>query len=230
MQSTQFRRSAALRSKSRRCVGGALMMACVCLLVLPPCFLPIKMGPTEAQTRRSLVAGGMLSTLAAFPGVSHAQFPSPQAGQLLPFVGKVLGPFEIDPKQAVILGDANSKEVVEARAVVKRRLEEAEKLREDLKKDDQTDVMWWTSPLAIAELRKVGNAINDIMDERTAPAVQRFERLMIQARYRFEDDAPFPETKKGEKRGRGPQRLKRMLLNLDEYIGYSQGLLELLPA
>ncbi|CAE8680686.1 unnamed protein product [Polarella glacialis] len=150
---------------------------------------------------------------------------SSQAAEML-FLGKPRGPFELNPKDAVIVGDAKSADAQAARKVVAEMQTEAEEALAALKKDPQADVFLNVKPLAIARLRDATNKINNLMDEKSAAATQRWQRLMIQAKYQFEDDAPMPETKKGDVRPRGDKRLARIKEALENYLKGSREILK----
>ncbi|CAE8582651.1 unnamed protein product [Polarella glacialis] len=138
------------------------------------------------------------------------------------FLGKPRGPFELNPK----VGDAKSADAQAARKVVAEMQTEAEEALAALKKDPQADVFLNVKPLAIARLRDATNKINNLMDEKSAAATQRWQRLMIQAKYQFEDDAPMPETKKGDVRPRGDKRLARIKEALENYLKGSREILK----
>ncbi|CAE7436261.1 unnamed protein product [Symbiodinium natans] len=64
------------------------------------------------------------------------------------------------------------------------------------------------------------------MDDKTAAATQRWQRLMIQAKYQWEDDIPFPVTKRGVQKPRGDKRNERIMVSLKNYISGSKELLQ----
>ncbi|CAJ1353936.1 unnamed protein product [Effrenium voratum] len=172
----------------------------------------------EPVQRRAVLSAGLLGTLgAAAPGAQAADFFG------LP---SVPGPFEMDPKDSVVIGDANDPAVKEARGKVEYLLKQAEDALDKLEKDPQVDLQYMCQDFGIGELRLATNTINDIMDDKTAAATQRWQRLMIQAKYQWEDDMPFPTTKRGEQRPRGDKRNDRIKASLKNYIKASKELLQ----
>eukprot|EP00933_Yihiella_yeosuensis_P032684 TRINITY_DN2630_c0_g1_i1.p1 TRINITY_DN2630_c0_g1~~TRINITY_DN2630_c0_g1_i1.p1 ORF type:complete len:230 (+),score=50.05 TRINITY_DN2630_c0_g1_i1:80-769(+) len=219
----QFASTTATFTKGRRSRNtlGAMIILAGGALVLSPTFVPSPT-PTEIQSRRSLLSGAMFGTLAAAPAANAAPF--------LFGLMDVPGPFELDPKKGVIVGDPKSEKILKAQKLVQGLIAEAKGMKESLANDDQYDVMPKIQALGIAEFRLATNDINNIMDEKTAPAIQRWQRLLIQAKYNFEDEAPFPKTRDGKVKPRGPERLKRMNKLLDQIIFDGEEMLKFLPA
>merc|ERR1711972_241237 len=91
--------------------------------------------------------------------------------------------------------------------------------------DPQFDLTPAVKPFTIAEIRDATNTINNLMDDTTAAGVQRLQRLMIFNMYTFEDDAPFPVSRKGVVQKRGEKRLQRVKQALKDYITNSKELL-----
>merc|ERR1712039_888557 len=136
------------------------------------------------------------------------------------------GPFEMDPKEAVVVGDANSEASVAAKKTVQTLLVEAEGALAALEKDPQADLVPMIKPLGISDLRRATNTINNLMDDSSAAGTQRLQRLMIQAKFQFEDDIPMPISKKGVVQPRGEKRLGRLRDALEAYIKDSKQLLQ----
>lgn len=127
---------------------------------------------------------------------------------------------------AVVIGDAKDPKILEARKKVEALQAQAEEALAKLEKDPQADLAYMIQDFGIGELRLATNAINDIMDDKTAAATQRWQRLMIQAKYQWEIDVPFPTTKKGEERPRGEKRNDRIKESLKKYLTASKELLK----
>ncbi|CAK0824396.1 unnamed protein product, partial [Prorocentrum cordatum] len=120
------------------------------------------------------------------------------------------GPFEVDPKEAIIVGDADAPQAKKAKDTVVKSLKEAEEVLAKLQEDPQADVSYAVQEFGIADLRVATNTINNLMDEATAAGTQRLQRLMIHNKYLYEDELPFPVSKKGVVQKRGPARLARI--------------------
>ncbi|CAK9113345.1 Hypothetical protein SCF082_LOCUS52534 [Durusdinium trenchii] len=132
----------------------------------------------------------------------------------------------MNPNDAVVIGDAKDPKILEARKKVEALQAQAEEALAKLEKDPQADLAYMIQDFGIGELRLATNAINDIMDDKTAAATQRWQRLMIQAKYQWEIDVPFPTTKKGEERPRGEKRNDRIKESLKKYLTASKELLK----
>merc|ERR1719277_2304805 len=145
-----------------------------------------------------------------------------------PGLGKLRGPFEIDPNEAIIVGDAAAPASQKAKAVVIELQQQAEAALVLLQKDPQADLTYMIKPFGIAELRDATNTINNLMDDYSAAGIQRLQRLMIQSKYRFEEDAPFPISKKGVVQPRGEKRLERIQSCLKDYVVNSKEMLKFL--
>ncbi|CAK9112750.1 Hypothetical protein (Fragment) [Durusdinium trenchii] len=128
----------------------------------------------------------------------------------------------MNPNDAVVIGDAKDPKILEARKKVEALQAQAEEALAKLEKDPQADLAYMIQDFGIGELRLATNAINDIMDDKTAAATQRWQRLMIQAKYQWEIDVPFPTTKKGEERPRGEKRNDRIKESLKKYLTASK--------
>lgn len=173
----------------------------------------------DAAGRRQFLANS-----AAVAGLTLAADPSVAAE--LPFLGRQRGPFEMDPKEAVLIADSQSEKMQKARQKVQALQDEAVDALAKLSKDDQTDLGYMFNQFGIADLREATNLINNIMDSQSAAGTQRLQRLMIQDKYRFEDDLPFPTDKFGKQLPRGPKRAERMRNALTDYIDNSKELLK----
>eukprot|EP00930_Biecheleria_cincta_P033314 TRINITY_DN2307_c0_g1_i2.p1 TRINITY_DN2307_c0_g1~~TRINITY_DN2307_c0_g1_i2.p1 ORF type:complete len:230 (-),score=46.53 TRINITY_DN2307_c0_g1_i2:219-872(-) len=199
----------------RRLRALPLLLAAValCLGLAPRLFVT----PEGAPNRRAIVSAGLLGVALA-PSDAQASYGS--------IGGEITGPFERNPKEAVIVGDLTAPETAKAIAEVKKFQKQAEDALAALEKDPQADVMSIVTPTDLGEIRLATNVINNLMDDRTAAGTQRLQRLMNEARFLFEDDAPMPVNRAGEVKPRGPQRLNRIQINLGDYVKYSKQLLE----
>merc|ERR1719379_188938 len=101
---------------------------------------------------------------------------------------QIPGPFEGDPKDAIIVGDAEAPEAKKAKLQVKKLMEEAEVALSKISADTQADLSYIVSDYGIADLREATNTIKYLMD----------------------DEIPFPVSKKGVVQKRGPARAKRV--------------------
>eukprot|EP00415_Alexandrium_ostenfeldii_P000730 UN0730 len=143
-----------------------------------------------------------------------------------PGLGKPAGPFERDPNDAVIVGNKDSDDAKAAKAKIIQLQQEAEDALAKLEKNPQEDLSGMIQKFGIADLREATNTVNNMMDETTAAGTQRLQRLMIQAKYKFEDDIPFPVSQKGAVQQRGELRVQRIKGALEEYIKESKELLK----
>ncbi|CAE7306599.1 unnamed protein product, partial [Symbiodinium pilosum] len=132
------------------------------------------------------------------------------------------GPFEMDPKEAVVIGDASDPQVKQAKEKVLSLQNKAEDALQAIQKDPQATIGIWNLVLGVSKGFRATNIINDIMDDKTAAATQRWQRLMIQAKYQWEDDVPFPVTKRGVQKPRGDKRNERIITSLKNYISGSK--------
>ncbi|CAE7306621.1 unnamed protein product, partial [Symbiodinium pilosum] len=193
-----------------------LLAACACIW-----WQAAFMAPAEppATGRRALLAAGSMGLLSAM---------GTQPASAADFFGlpHMPGPFEMDPKEAVVIGDAGEASVKEARAKVVELQNKAESALEKITNDPQADLTFLVEDFGIGDLRDATNIINDIMDDKTAAATQRWQRLMIQAKYQWEDDVPFPTTKRGVQKPRGEKRNERIINSLKNYISGSKELLQ----
>mmetsp|Transcript_101605 Transcript_101605/g.264958 ORF Transcript_101605/g.264958 Transcript_101605/m.264958 type:complete len:214 (-) Transcript_101605:347-988(-) len=212
---------AARRSRASALVAAAALISA--LLALPGAFVP---APADAAlgSRRAALAAGALG-LAASAGALPAAAEKSKDYFILP---ELPGPFEVDPKEAIIVGDAEAPKAKEAKKTVQKLLTEAEDVLAKLEADPQADVGYVVTDFGIADLRQATNTINNLMDEATAAGTQRLQRLMIMNKYLFEDEIPFPVSKKGVVQKRGPARLDRIKVALNRYVQYSKELLEFL--
>jgi hypothetical protein len=182
-------------------------------------------GFLASRTNRREVLTGVIASLGAS---AVATLPAAADAAELPFLGRQRGPFEVNPKSAVIVGDASDAKAVAARDKVVALQTQAEEALAKLTKNPQEDLMYMVEKFGIAELRDATNTINNLMDGPSAAGTQRLQRLMIQAKYQLEDDVPFPVTRKGVVQPRGEQRLGRIRAALEEYIKNSKDLVEFL--
>ncbi|CAE7888598.1 unnamed protein product [Symbiodinium sp. KB8] len=141
------------------------------------CWQAAFLSPAEPQTansRRALLAAGSAGLLGAM---------SPKSASAADFFGlpHIPGPFEMDPKEAVVIGDAADPQVKDAKAKVQELQTQAEQALDMIQKDPQADLSFMVKEFGIGDLRDATNVINDIMDDKTAAATQRWQRLMIQA-------------------------------------------------
>eukprot|EP00930_Biecheleria_cincta_P033315 TRINITY_DN2307_c0_g2_i1.p1 TRINITY_DN2307_c0_g2~~TRINITY_DN2307_c0_g2_i1.p1 ORF type:complete len:211 (-),score=36.38 TRINITY_DN2307_c0_g2_i1:101-733(-) len=198
---------------SRRVRGLPLVLVAALCLELPRLFVT----PEGAPNRRTILSAGLLGVALA-PSDAQASYGS--------IGGEITGPFERNPKEAVIVGELAAPETQKAIAEVKKFQKQAEDALAALEADPQADVMKIVTPTDLGEIRLATNVINNLMDDRTAAGTQRLQRLMNEARFLFEDDAPMPVNRAGEVKTRGPQRLNRIKINLGDYVKYSKQLLE----
>eukprot|EP00929_Paragymnodinium_shiwhaense_P078493 TRINITY_DN406_c0_g5_i1.p1 TRINITY_DN406_c0_g5~~TRINITY_DN406_c0_g5_i1.p1 ORF type:complete len:217 (-),score=78.09 TRINITY_DN406_c0_g5_i1:179-829(-) len=203
------------RRSSSLLLGGALAAALATYSGLNVAF---SMGGNAAGRRE------FLASSAAAAGLTAATAPSLAAE--LPFLGRQRGPFEMDPKEAVIVADSTTENIKAARKKVQDLQDQAEDALAKLEKDEQTDLAYMFDQFGIADLREATNQINNLMDSQSAAGTQRLQRLMIQDKYRFEDDLPFPTDKTGKPLARGPKRAQRMKNALVDYINNSKELLK----
>jgi len=161
-------------------------------------------------------------------GLAGASFPAIAVAAEFPGLGRLNGPFEVNPKDAVVVGDASADAAKAAKAKVVALQKEAEDALAKLKADPQVDLSSMVTQFGIADLREATNTINNLMDESTAAGTQRLQRLMIQAKYQFEDDIPFPVSRKGKVQPRGELRQARIEEALTNYIKNSKELLKFL--
>ncbi|CAK0824397.1 unnamed protein product, partial [Prorocentrum cordatum] len=175
------------------------------LLALPAAFLPAPAPPALAPRRAALALGA--SAAAASAGALPAAAEKSKDYFILP---ELPGPFEVDPKEAIIVGDADAPQAKKAKDTVVKSLKEAEEVLAKLQEDPQADVSYAVQEFGIADLRVATNTINNLMDEATAAGTQRLQRLMIHNKYLYEDELPFPVSKKGVVQKRGPARLARI--------------------
>jgi len=215
------RAMAARRSPALTLVAAAALLSA--LLALPGAFVP---PPSDAVpgSRRAALASGALG-LVASAGALPAAAANSKDYFILP---QLPGPFEVDPKEAIIVGDADAPKAKAARAKVQTLLTETQGMLAKLEADPQADVGYMVTDFGIADLREATNTINNLMDEATAAGTQRLQRLMIHNKYLMEDEIPFPVSKKGVVQKRGPARLERIKASTVRYIEYSKELLQFL--
>lgn len=220
------------RSRSSSLLLGGALAATVAFyglktaFVQPPNGVSASSQEETAPSSRSLLNGRrqLLAQGAAVAAWNAVADPSHAAE--LPFLGKQRGPFEVDPKEAVLIADSTTEKIKAARAKVQALQDEAEDALAKLNEDEQVDLSYMFQQYGIANLREATNLINNLMDAPSAAGTQRLQRLMIQDKYRFEDDLPFPTDKRGNQLKRGPKRAQRMKNALTDYIVNSKELLK----
>lgn len=205
-----------------------LAAAMAAVLTAPWLFVtPMAEGREEAMagawSRRNLLLSGVAA------GTAVASGAGPASAASFPGLGEQRGPFEVDPKEAVVVGDAGDKPSVDAKKTVQSLQDEAVTALASLQKDPQTDLVPMIKPLGISDLRRATNTINNLMDDSSAAGTQRLQRLMIQTKFQMEEDLPMPISKKGVVQPRGEKRLGRIEEALKNYITYSKQLLEFVP-
>eukprot|EP00444_Apocalathium_aciculiferum_P033622 CAMPEP_0183484812 /NCGR_PEP_ID=MMETSP0370-20130417/179111_1 /TAXON_ID=268820 /ORGANISM="Peridinium aciculiferum, Strain PAER-2" /LENGTH=282 /DNA_ID=CAMNT_0025678105 /DNA_START=71 /DNA_END=916 /DNA_ORIENTATION=- len=121
--------------------------------------------PEAAASRRNVLLSAALAAAAVAPA-------APAVAAEFPLLGKVRGPFEVDPKEAIIVGDINSADSKAAKVMINRYLTSVEEARAALDKDEQSDITTLLKPLAISEIRQATNSINNLMDDASAAGVQ----------------------------------------------------------
>jgi len=209
-------------SASSRRAGRALPVALLLLAaaVTTAPWLFVTPPPAEADpSRRSLLFPVVLGSVAVSGARSASAAP-------FPGLGEQRGPFEIDPKEAVVVGDAGDPKSVEAKKTVQALLVEAEGALKALNDDPQAELTSIIKPLGISELRRATNTINNLMDDSSAAGTQRLQRLMIMSKYKYEDEIPMPISKKGVVQPRGEKRLERVKEALNDYVKYSKEILK----
>merc|ERR1719188_1170518 len=100
----------------------------------------------EASGRRELLAWTALG-LAASP-VAPAVAVETGYG----FFDKLPGPFEVDPKEVVVTGDAKNPDIVKARKLLVTLQAQATDALKKLEADNQADVMDMVEPFGLAEI------------------------------------------------------------------------------
>jgi len=144
----------------------------------------------------------------------------------LPFLPRQKGAFEVDPKDAIVVGDVTAEASKAARAEVEKLQNQAKEALAKLDKNPQEDLSPYVERFGLADLRTATNVIGELMDPPTAAGVQRLQRLMIMSKFRLEDDIPFPTNKRGERLSRGEKRLERIQACLKDYIKNGDELLK----
>lgn len=206
---------------------GALVFAVLSGVSPLTAFLGARPSPTAAQQQTTTIPAGQSRRMVLGGGVMGAIAPAmPAVAAEFPGLGKTRGPFEVDAKDAVIVGDANSDAAKAAKAKIIALQTEAESALAKLEANPQEDLTGMIDRFGIADLREATNTVNNLMDESTAAGTQRLQRLMMQAKYQYEDDIPFPVSKKGVPQPRGEKRLARIKKALEDYIKNSKELLK----
>mmetsp|Transcript_25099 Transcript_25099/g.58262 ORF Transcript_25099/g.58262 Transcript_25099/m.58262 type:complete len:270 (-) Transcript_25099:254-1063(-) len=177
----------------------------------------------ENMDRRQLLS-------AAF-GVVAVAAPSVPANAVAGLFGDIPGPFERDPKDAVLVEDPNTPEAKEAKQLIEEYKAQNDKALAMLRADQQADLDFLLANKVadIAILRRACINIDKLMDDRTANGTRLLGRLMTQSRYRILEEAEFPLNRKGQQVGRGPARAERLIANMETFSEKSGKLLEFLP-
>lgn len=219
------------RTSTASCAVVSLLLGLVAYLGLSTAFSLLSGRAASSRSDEEDVLRSRREFLAGAAALAAAGSAAPMAAQAaeIPFLGKTKGPFEIDPKDVMIIGNVDDPKIVQSKKEVETMQANVEGALVKLRADKQADLMYLVEPFGIADLREATTAINNIMDPPSAAGVQRLQRLMIQCRYAFEDDIPFPSSKKGVVQPRGEKRAERIEKFLSSYIGYSTELLKFLP-
>eukprot|EP00416_Gambierdiscus_australes_P035937 CAMPEP_0171110142 /NCGR_PEP_ID=MMETSP0766_2-20121228/71185_1 /TAXON_ID=439317 /ORGANISM="Gambierdiscus australes, Strain CAWD 149" /LENGTH=235 /DNA_ID=CAMNT_0011571979 /DNA_START=28 /DNA_END=735 /DNA_ORIENTATION=- len=206
-------------------ISTLLAAACLSSAFIETGRLPAAVRTQPVQDDRSMARRELLA-LGGAGVVAASALAAPSLAADFPTLARQVGPFVRDPKEAVIVGDLNSDEAKNAKAKIIALQTEVEEALARLEKNPQEDLTGMIQPFGIADLREATNIINNLMDENTAAGIQRLQRLMIQAKVRFEDDIPFPVSQKGVVQPRGAKRTERIASAFKEYIKRSTELLE----
>jgi len=169
--------------------------------------------------------------LASALGVVAVASPAVPVHAIGGLFGESPGPFERDPKDAVLVEDPNTPEAKEAKLVVEDYKKQNDKALAMLKADQQADIDFLLANKVadLAILRKACGTLDKLMDDRTANGTRLLGRQMTQARYLILDEAEFPRNRKGEQVGRGPARRERLIANLESFSEKSGKLLQFVP-
>jgi len=178
------------------------------------------LSPPQDMSRRMIATGALMSVIGAPLAAQAAQFP---------LIGKDRGPFEVDPKDAVIVEDIDTPRIKDARIVIKRQNKLFKEALEKITADPQADLTYIIEKLGISDIRWAVNGVADVLDNPSMLGVYRLQRLMIQNQYMFDDDIPMPTNKKGKVFPRGPKRVERVRKCLTDYAKWSDELLQFLP-
>ena len=174
----------------------------------------------QDTSRRMIATGALISAMGGPLAAQAAQFP---------LIGKDRGPFEVDPKDAVIVEDIETPRIKDARVVIKRQNTLFKEALEKINSDPQADLTYIIEKLGISDIRWATNGVADVLDNPSMLGVYRLQRLMIQNQYMFDDDIPMPTNKKGKVFPRGPARVVRIKKCLTDYAKWSDELLQFLP-
>mmetsp|Transcript_111169 Transcript_111169/g.325179 ORF Transcript_111169/g.325179 Transcript_111169/m.325179 type:complete len:237 (-) Transcript_111169:65-775(-) len=218
--------------RASRCLVAALSGAAV-LLVAEPRASAFVGAPQTAAVARTAVAVDNEEGLSRRDFLTWSGLGAAASGAAVPAwaaefpgLGKPPGPFERDPNEAVIVGDPNSDEAKAAKAKLIALQTEVEEALAKLAANPQEDLSGMVQQFGIADLREATNTVNNLMDETTAAGTQRLQRLMMQAKYQYEDDIPFPVSQKGVVQPRGEKRFGRIKAAMEAYVKYSKELLK----
>eukprot|EP00403_Amphidinium_massartii_P042296 CAMPEP_0178434568 /NCGR_PEP_ID=MMETSP0689_2-20121128/33489_1 /TAXON_ID=160604 /ORGANISM="Amphidinium massartii, Strain CS-259" /LENGTH=273 /DNA_ID=CAMNT_0020056633 /DNA_START=236 /DNA_END=1057 /DNA_ORIENTATION=- len=183
--------------------------------------------PRSAENSQDIDRRQLLS--AAF-GVAAVAAPSVPAHAVAGLFGDIPGPFERDPKDAVLVEDPNTPEAKEAKQLIQEYKQQNDKALAMLRADQQADLDFLLANKVadIAILRRACINIDKLMDDRTANGTRLLGRLMTQSRYRILEEAEFPLNRKGQQVGRGPARAERLIANMETFSEKSGKLLQFL--
>jgi len=203
------------------------------------CIAAAAVAVVAASSRRSRVACNAAGAedlerrqvLASALGVVAVAAPAVPVHAIGGIFGESPGPFERDPKDAVLVEDPNTPEAKEAKQVVQDYKKQNDKALSLLKADQQAniDFLLANKVADLAILRKACGTIDKLMDDRTANGTRLLGRQMTQARYLILDEAEFPLNRKGEPVGRGPARRERLIANMEAFSEKSGKLLAFVP-
>jgi len=167
----------------------------------------------RTDSRRSSLLGAVLIAQPA-----HAE-----EGGKLPFgldaPGQVFGSFPqaMDPKKSVIIGEKEDEKIKKAVTLVTGYNDIAKKMEAKLKKDAQADIDKDYSELDMHLVYLAVSDIIEIFDEGSSSALRLSQRNLNQQWYLLGEVAPFPTTKKGEARPRGPIRTEELMNTVKNY-------------
>lgn len=148
---------------------------------------------------------------------------SPANAIFNPF-GSGSGFFDVEKKEAVMVGDPNGKDAKEALEKLKSLTEEAKGAIAALDKDAQADLTYMVTPTSRGEIREATKTLMLLFDEKSALNVGRIQRDMIQTRTFLDDDMPMPLNRKGVVQPRGPERFKRIHSSLEHFVKIAEEL------
>jgi len=167
-------------------------------------------GRTDESRRSTLLGGAAL--LVAQPANAELPFGLDAPGQAF---GSF--PEAMDPKKSVIIGDKSDDKIQKAVSLVSDYNTKAKAMEAKLKKDAQANI---DTDYAAIDMHLVYLAVSDIIeifDEGSSSALRLSQRNLNQQWYLLGEVAPFPTTKKGEARPRGPIRTEELMNTVKNY-------------